>query len=464
MLERSKLAVRALMGRSEVFDLTGVIQPAKDNIKRGLQIAKGIGDDILCAECFYDLANIYSGICNFPAMLQAVRSAFNIYRRSRDKKAIAKCLHSIGYAYDGLGDYKRAMEYNKKALALRTAIGDDYGTAESLNNLGFIYDIMLDHDKALKLYFRALRLWRKTGASWGQGYTLGNIGTIFRYRTEYAQAIDYYNRGLKMLEKCGDRRAISMVMNNTACIYRQYGNYQMAIDYASRSLATQVEVKDPFGQGASLNNLGVSHYDLGEYDRALGYFKRSIAVYEKINDLLGAAVSHKDIAAVYLAKHDYRNAEKALDKAERISLTSRSQETLCYIYQLRAELVLGIRSLGSASLRKADDHSLSALKIAVEIRSKMAEARSILVSAEVIAARGNAQKARFACERALAMFKELKYPYWLARARALLAEVLQKLGQGPGAARELRRADHFFSVIRNKSFTNTIHTMMKAYS
>ena len=165
---------------------------------------------------------------------------------------------------------------------------------------------------------------------------------------------------------------------------------------AHEALGIFEEIGDLVGQGNVLNNLGISAYYRGQWDEALEFYERSAAVRLRSGDVVGAATEENNVGEILSDQGEYEEARSLFESARSAWLAA----------GYKVGIAFATSNLGRLAARRGDvDGGQALLEQALaqfkEINSPIfvAETELRLVECDVLA--GNFARADGAANRLL---------------------------------------------------------------
>jgi CHAT domain-containing protein/Tfp pilus assembly protein PilF len=329
---------------------------------------------------------------------------------------------------------RRQVQYREKAADLWKQLGERVREAETLYLLGGVQSRLDQPDAAAASFLRAAELWTEAryqvyrSDAWNraalalkegrhyeeaakhfqsalnlareiedpslQARILSNLGNLFTDRGEPAQGIKPLTEALQISRDIGDRSRKVSVLNNLGFAHMELSEPQKAIECYLEALHDASDLGDRAMEAVTLNNLGDAYATLGDFDKALAHFNQALAINRELKDRPKEATDLNNLGFAHLGLGEPQKALESFDQA--IALARELKE----------------RSLESVALVN----------------------RSILHLQEL-----RPREAREDAEKALTLAQGTQGGTIEIDARLMLGAALRKLGDLPGARRELER-------------------------
>jgi tetratricopeptide (TPR) repeat protein len=250
------------------------------------------------------------------------------------KRDIALSMGNLGAIYEEKGEPFKALDYELKALHAEEADSNKIGIAINLGNIGVLYDNLGDYPKAIDYDLKALRVQEAISDKVGYALSLGNIGVICDHQRDTVRALEYYKKALKLDEKLGNKSEVGRMLINCASIYYEEQKYSKALEYHNKALLMTEEMHNLHMVPYCLRGIG-NVYE-AEGDSALGkgnilyansvrfamahqYYQRALNISMETGERGAIAISYGNLGSVEMKMKNYKEAEKDLLIAVRIS-------------------------------------------------------------------------------------------------------------------------------------------------
>lgn len=246
-----------------------------------------------------DLGRVQSLLGDYPAAVEDLTRARDLYARSSDRFGEAAALAEIGFARMELSEYPDAIEYLTRARGLYENLNNPFGIAGTLASLASVQFRLGRHDAARTDGKRALALYVELGNRLGEALSLLCIGCTYGVCGDYVNAINAFNRVLSLSRELGDRYTEARALNNLGRMHFERGNYGMADSCYSSAQIIYSRLDSRTREAVALNNLGRLHHAAGNFRLALMYLRRAHTLFgddrawqtENLNNLGGLALA-----------------------------------------------------------------------------------------------------------------------------------------------------------------------------
>lgn len=208
---------------------------------------------------------------------------------------------------------EQTVEDATKALALSTKLNYTNGIAEAYRVIGIGKYYLDQPEKAIENYLNSLAYFTRANNLLGEARVYNNIGILFRDH-DYERSLDYLKKSLEIAQKIDDVKLMGSLYLNIGNTYTRKNNLYMALTYYDKSFPIFQKLKDSVNLIQCLQNRGVIYFKLKNYDKALELLLQANAG-AKARDLNESVASiDLTLAALYVAKVDYANAEKMVQE------------------------------------------------------------------------------------------------------------------------------------------------------
>lgn len=221
---------------------------------------------------------------------------------------IGTSYNNIGSNYFSMGDIPQAIESYHQALLIRELSKDTLGIVRSHINLGNLNYSQKEWKNAEKHYKTAMVLASSIDDVRGLGLSLNGLGAIHQNNGSYELAIEMFLQNLELRKKANDLRGIATAYNNLGFIYGKLNRTKEGIEAFTQSYEVAHSVGDMNGEIYALKNLGSIHYTIGNIDKSLEILKKSNDLAQQTQDPAVIRDLSEQLAEVYEAKGDFKNA------------------------------------------------------------------------------------------------------------------------------------------------------------
>jgi diguanylate cyclase (GGDEF)-like protein len=224
-------------------------------------------------------------------------------------------------------DTRRAVEMAQLALSLSqddVAAQDTYepGAALSLRTLGYAALIRGDYDHALSMLLEArstLEYLPGVECQVALGNALCYLGWIYFNYGDLPLAVETLQSALQHAHVISDHRLEAEILNSLGTVYNEsydHRDWEYAVEILQHSLAllegSRLQGRDELLTHAiTHNNLAMAQLRLQDYQNALNNAAEGLALARRLGALDQQIVSLDTTGQIYLAMHEYGQAEAA---------------------------------------------------------------------------------------------------------------------------------------------------------
>ncbi|RKN05260.1 tetratricopeptide repeat protein [Streptomyces radicis] len=241
--------------------------------------------------------------------------------------------------------------------------------------------------------------------------------------------------GLRAARRLGDRAAEAELLSCLGLIHRGLGHLEESGRCHEAALAIRRELGDRFNEARSLNHLGL----VGLHRRRLTDARRRLAEAIEIFGTLGAdhweAITRSNLAQTLWESEELTAAAEQASRALAAHRALGNERAIGNVLRVRSDI---LRESGDAdgALRAAGE----AVRIAVHLRYRVAEAYWLITLGHAQRATGRAEESLESYQRSAALHRRLADPSREALAWQGAGEAYRELGRSEEAAAFLRRA------------------------
>lgn len=388
-----------LQGRGDVENALGIahfqlgqLDQARERYRNAIELRRRIGDERGVAAATANVARIHLRQGDFDQARAGLQEALEVVERIGDRQTVANLHNEIGSLEEQKGEYRPALDRYRQALGVLRDLGNQRALAESYNNVGFTYYLLGDLDNADVYAGQAMQLYLKTENREGAMIAGQTIGLLELARGDWS----------------GAEKALIEVLR------------------LSR------ELDDPLAEAVALGNLGRVAQLQGRFNAAQGSYRDALVVLEPLENARGLVEFTLLDASLSLDLGMQEAANRTLQRVEESLKASGNREQ-------RAEWLrlTGLAQLRAGDVSSARDSFTAAIAEANESGSALARLAAALGSAEVQLAAGDAT-ARTLLEGLHRDAQALGHVVLTLQCGELLARAYLRANQLPAAERQLR--------------------------
>lgn len=351
---------------------------AKKTLQQSLDInyAEGIGNS------YYLLGVAYFRKYQYDSSVNYHQKAYNIFRKSNNKKGMGKTKYSLSYSYSLMQNMQESLKSMQESRRLFEEINDDFRIYDCIEGLAYIHK-QLNNEKevdsltnelievaertgdkkkiassyysqgnrlvekgylnpAIEAFYKSLRVAEESGDSVEIANAMGGVGLANLYLREYKNAIDYYLKQKQFLIDQKNEYELSITYSNLGEAYNETKSYEKALQYHKKALDLRKKMNFPLAISNSMYNIGYSYYLMGDSsDLALNYVNTSLKICNEINYTRLLPDNYMLLGKIHLQQKKYPEAikflEYSLDLAKKYNNTAVLMEASGALSKMYAE-------------------------------------------------------------------------------------------------------------------------------
>lgn len=223
---------------------------------------------------------------------------------------------SIGDMYVLLGDYGSALRsYATAGAYYPTALKD---LARIEHKLGELCSRIGDWSRAESHFSAAAEVLTQSEAAANQSRLFADWSRMEYRRGKMERAQQMASRSLDLAAQAVDNAALAQAYDMVGILTRVQGQVDEAIHHFETSLNYADSENDPGARIAALNNLSLSHADRQDMAQARNYAKQALDLCISIGDRHREAALHNNLADLFHASGDQKEAMAHLKEAVKI--------------------------------------------------------------------------------------------------------------------------------------------------
>ena len=494
VLEADPQNLAALLASGRSLSGKGDAGAALEPLNQALSQAIQLGNREAEANALQSLGGTYRQLNRLEDALESHQESLALKQELGDKRGMASSLRGISWVHELMGNWDEARSAYQSTIEINEEIGDRNGLGITLMNFGEMERTLGNYDEALQLARQAHRIQVEMNDELNQGASLNNIGAIYFMQGKYDDALVYYQRALEIRERLNAPVEVATTLHNLGETYATMGRYQEALDHYLRSLELQRDLGDQ--GGAAYESLYMSRVFVqqGRYRAALDAVEEAVETYRELEDESGwylealawngevlNLLNHREEAdpiveqALSLAEDwgdpwlltqalniegdrlyfrgDYGAAATAYSRALEVAsdsgdplweLTSRVNQAESLIANRQAD-----RAVPLLESSRAEAEALGLNVLAAETAIQLGAA---------LLANGDAERGTEVLDRALKDGRDLVPPDLQARAHALLADALTKVGASGTAEDHSRQSSELLDELLQQAGDDRLRT------
>ncbi|MFV0592049.1 MAG: ATP-binding protein [Draconibacterium sp.] len=201
-------------------------------------------DTIKLVDNYNSLAGYFT-YSNSDSTLHYAQKAIQLARQANYKKGEGIALFQISYCYDDSGEWNDAIKKLETAISIFKEIKDSSYLVASQLNLGLLYSYGQDLVKGLEYTIKAKNLAEilNNNEYWLiVAYT--NIGWYYEYLKEYRSAYRYYMQALEIAEKSDNTDNVAVLTTGLCFVNIQLKKLDEALSNLKRTQEILAQIKD----------------------------------------------------------------------------------------------------------------------------------------------------------------------------------------------------------------------------
>jgi len=301
---------------------------AIETIQKAIKLAGEINFKAGVARYTYNLALVYKAKGDIPQAIESDRKAINLFSSLQDSAWIARVTLNLALILKETGNFEESIPEYQKALKLFEALNIKSSIATCLNSLGTINGYQGNYPLALDYYQRFLKNSEERQDEKDITAGLLNIGVIYLSLSDFPKSLDYSQRALKLAEKLQRKREIATILVNIGVAYQKMNNPQALVNF-EKALQISEGMTEKMLTIGILSNIGEYYLQSGELEKSLDYYQKVLKLSEELKKKRTLCEAQEKIGNIYLQQKKYSAAlsfsQKSLTLANELNLLERQQ-------------------------------------------------------------------------------------------------------------------------------------------
>lgn len=299
--------VKSLNLEGSAYNALGKYNQAHESFKRALKISEDLNDQSLIAKCYTNIGTSFWLESNYSRSNEYLQKEIAIAEKLGDKAQIASCFHLLGIIVDYQGNSTLALEYQQKSLTIYEELNDKYNATSCYISIGIIYFAQNEYRKSLDHYQSALKIALEMKDKKLTAICYINIGEVYQKQKD-SQAFKYYEKALKISQEISNKSMVVNTLHAIGDLYSAQDNYPKALEHYQNSFKIAKEINNNRNICSLESKIGLIYFKRKNYAAALEYSLKGLELAKKINLLPVQKDIHCQLAEIYAATHDYKNA------------------------------------------------------------------------------------------------------------------------------------------------------------
>ncbi len=214
------------------------------------------------------------------------------------------------------------LRLSRKMLKVAKELNAPKYLGRAYYELGYSYEIIGENDKAIESCLTALKHLNEAQDTHYIALTYNEIGLIYTSSTQdwkQYKAIEYFKKFLELQQLRKDTAEIAGAISNIGFSYINMNKWDSALYFSRIALDLRLKINQERTIPISLGNVGLSLYHHGKIDSALLLYNQAIVYYENQKNYYGLFEVLTNITNVYYEKGDLINAEKILNRKQKLA-------------------------------------------------------------------------------------------------------------------------------------------------
>ncbi len=258
--------------RAEAHLLSGHLSQAREDIARGLYIARCLGSTKHLADAYLQAGKIAIRNARFSQAQRFLERAYALYSDLGDTKGTVETSLALCDVADARGSLVDAQSYIDRAMRLV----EDHALREQrvrvLARAGMIAAHLGQVEKAERYYSEGAQLAREVGDLHVHGICVNGLGLLYLEQRQHRRAADRLREALDLAQRLADRHNESVTWLNLAVAATNAGRFSEGHSLAQRALELASRTGNERTRMLTLLLLGATETQWGNFREARKYF------------------------------------------------------------------------------------------------------------------------------------------------------------------------------------------------
>ena len=350
---------------------------------------------------------------HFERDLTNLKRSEGLAERLEDQPRRSRILYWLGRTHYTSATPDVAIEYGRQALEVAERLGEEPILAPPVNLLGRIHWMRCEFAEACEFLARSVEQMHRLGNQVEEATAAGMLSIAHALSGHFPLAEEAAERGVRIAEVIGHLPTLAACLQYRGQTQLHRGNWRRALPDYERGLEMARKSGDLFRVYLLRGNLGWAYVVAGDYAQAEEELGRGIRMADQLGTQFFLSTLVSCLAECRLAGGHVGDALRLSREAIALATEGNSPWLQSVAWRVLAQVLL----LGDPSDARGGENAIQkamALQRDFDIRPELA--RSLVVTARLLQAKGEAERARETHAQAIGMFKDMQMAWDLERA------------------------------------------------
>lgn len=306
----------------EVYTGKGEFDKAAQYLNKGIELAEQAGDQNSVAYNLASLGIVNVNVGQIPQAVDNFNKALSFFKPGTNPAVESKALAGLIFAYTAAGNKNAGEKAIQRAEKSNLDKGNGVPTVQVLNAMGQFYSATGDAQKALQIFERAFQMATDRGDYLEAAYLLSNLGYNYASTGNHMKALESYETADKFWTNVGNNSSKINALIGMGWANLNLSRTNLAVTNAQQVLRLSDNIANPVYQAyyknEALHILGKSAAKTNDFESAINYYNQAFSLAQQSNNAAMQKHYLNDIADIYEAKGDKKEAKKFRKQADKI--------------------------------------------------------------------------------------------------------------------------------------------------
>ena len=335
----------------------------------------------------------------------------------KDEKRQAKTLYSIGRMHYALGKMSKALPLFERCIEIGQVTKNDELLALPYNIIGRMCFYSAEFKKGIDYLEKGIPIVQRLGNHEETIYSLSFLAMLYVQTGDFNRGHEFISKALQLAREFNSRTWESLALGAKAHIHARRGEWSASREAGALGSEISNQIGNPVMEGVDLAFLGYATFMEGEQEAGLKLMREGIEKIESAGSRLTVSFFYNQIATLSIL---HGRIEDAIAFAQKALEGSKTGD---HLFEEFAYFVLAKAATLKTSKNWdiAQEHMNTAVRIAGEQNSMPTLAEIHYRYAEILAEKGDIDKAQEQMDKAANLFREMQMTWWM--------EQIEKLGE-----------------------------------
>ena len=229
--------------------------------------------------------------------------------------AVVDSLLERAYALEDSSRYVESVTCLREVLTASTQLNDSATMCDCQLDLSSCYQRLGDLTSAIEASEQALQLSTSMGDAERQSSAYNNLSSLYLMNKDYEKARDHIAKAIEIEESLDQPKKLSIRYGIASEVYVKLGELDRALEYAQNAYALDYAAADTIKMGRRLSQMADVYSAKKEYREAEKLYKQAILLLESKQERTSTCITYKQLGQLYKKMNRPTEAKACLERS-----------------------------------------------------------------------------------------------------------------------------------------------------